>query len=94
MRLQFILSEIGIGLRRNLSMTVSVILVTFVSLTFVGSAALLQMQISKMKDDWYDRVEVAVYLCPAGQSPEPTCAGGEVTDEQKQAIMDASRRPT
>jgi cell division transport system permease protein len=87
-RLRFILSEIGIGLRRNLSMTVSVILVTFVSLTFVGAAALLQMQIDKMKDDWYDKVEVSVFLCPA-TSPEPTCAGGEVTDEQKQAIRDA-----
>ena len=48
MRFQFILSEIGIGLRRNLAMTISVILVTFVSLTFVGSAALLQLQISQM----------------------------------------------
>ena len=47
MRLQFILSEIGIGLRRNLSMAVSVILVTFVSLTFVGAAALLQLQITR-----------------------------------------------
>jgi cell division transport system permease protein len=93
MRLQFILSEIGIGLRRNLSMTVSVILVTFVSLTFVGAAALLQMQIGKMQDDWYDKVEVAVYLCPAGTSSAPTCAGGEVTDEQKQAIKDALAAP-
>ncbi len=92
MRLRFILSEIGIGLRRNLSMTISVILVTFVSLTFVGSAALLQMQIDKMKDDWYDKVEVSVFLCPA-TSPEPTCAGGEVTDEQKQAILDALDEP-
>jgi cell division transport system permease protein len=93
MRLQFILSEIGIGLRRNLSMTISVILVTFVSLTFVGAAALLQMQIGKMQDDFYDRVEVSVYLCPAGVSGEPTCAGGEVTDEQKQAIEDALDAP-
>ena len=54
MRFQFILSEIGIGLRRNLSMTVSVILVTFVSLTFVGAAVLTQMQISKLKGEWYD----------------------------------------
>ncbi len=92
MRLRFILSEIGIGLRRNLSMTISVILVTFVSLTFVGSAALLQLQIDKMKDDWYDKVEVSVFLCPA-TSPEPTCAGGEVTDEQKQAIRDALDEP-
>ncbi|MFB9956470.1 permease-like cell division protein FtsX [Cellulomonas denverensis] len=93
MRMQFILSEIGIGLRRNLSMAISVILVTFVSLTFVGAAALLQMQIGKMKDDWYDKVEVSVFLCPAGESPEPTCAGGEVTDEQKDAIMAALEAP-
>jgi cell division transport system permease protein len=92
-RLQFILSEIGIGLRRNLSMTISVILVTFVSLTFVGAAALLQMQIGKMQDDFYGKVEVAVYLCPAGTSSEPTCAGGEVTDDQKQAILDALDAP-
>ena len=31
MRLQFVLSEMAIGLRRNLSMTVSVVLVTMVS---------------------------------------------------------------
>ena len=86
MRLQFILSEIGIGLRRNLSMSVSVILVTFVSLTFVGAAALLQQQISQMKDDWYDKVEVSVFLCADG-SEEPTCAAGEVTEEQKEAIQ-------
>ena len=55
MRLAFILGEIGSGLRRNLSMVVSVILVTFVSLTFVGAAGMLQMQINQMKGYWYDR---------------------------------------
>ena len=92
MRLQFILSEIGIGLRRNLSMTISVILVTFVSLTFVGAAALLQGQIGKMKDDWYDKVEVSVFLCPRDSSA-PTCAGGEVTEEQRQEIRAALDAP-
>jgi len=91
-RLQFILSEIGIGLRRNLSMTISVVLVTFVSLTFVGSAALLQVQIGKMKDDWYDKVEVSVFLCPRG-SGEPTCASGEVTEDQRADIEAALASP-
>ena len=85
MRLQFILSEIGLGLRRNLSMTISVILVTFVSLAFVGSAALLQMQIGKMKDDWYDKVEISVFLCPRN-SPVASCSGGEVSADQLAAI--------
>lgn len=63
MRLGLVLSEVGQGLRRNLSMVVSVVLVTFISLTFVGAAMLLQMQINEMKSYWFDRAQVAVYLC-------------------------------
>ena len=81
MRLQFILSEIGVGLRRNLSMAISVVLVTFISLTFVGAAALLQLQINQMKDEWYDKVEVSIFLCPQ-TSDTATCASGEATQEQ------------
>lgn len=92
MRAQFILSEIGIGLRRNLSMTISVVLVTFVCLTFLGAAALLQAQIDKMKDDWYDKVEVSVFLCPAN-SAATTCAAGEVTQEQRDDILAALDAP-
>ena len=54
MRLRFILSETFKGLSRNIAMTISVILVSFVSLLFVGSSALLQDQISTMKGAWYD----------------------------------------
>ena len=81
MRIQFILSQIAHGLRRNIAMTISVILVTFVSLTFVGAAGLLQLQINQMKDDWYDKVEVTVFLCPT-ESEAPTCAAGPATQEQ------------
>ncbi|MCQ1999229.1 permease-like cell division protein FtsX [Arthrobacter zhaoxinii] len=85
MRLAFVLGEIGSGLRRNLSMVVSVILVTFVSLTFVGAAGLLQLQIGQMKGYWYDRVQVAVYLCTDNDT-SASCASGAVTDEQRAAI--------
>ncbi|GAA2001324.1 permease-like cell division protein FtsX [Brevibacterium samyangense] len=88
MKLGFIVGEVLSALRRNVSMVVSVVLVTFVSLVFVGSAALLQMQVNGMKDYWYDRVQVAVFLCPEG-SPVQTCAGGEATEEQKAAIEEA-----
>ncbi|QAY70400.1 permease-like cell division protein FtsX [Xylanimonas protaetiae] len=81
MRLQFVLTEVLHGLRRNLSMVVSVVLVTFVSLAFVGAATLIQTQVNKLQDDWYDLVEVSVFLCPSG-STAPTCAAGEATDEQ------------
>jgi len=87
MRFRFVLSELGVGLRRNLAMAISVVLVTFVSLTFVGAAALLQSQVTKMKSYWFDKVEVSIFLCPQ-DSLAPTCADGEATDEQVTAIED------
>ncbi|WP_104109360.1 permease-like cell division protein FtsX [Arthrobacter sp. N199823] len=92
MRLAFIMSELGSGLRRNLTMVISVILVTFVSLTFVGTAGLLQMQIGQLKGFWYDKVQVTIYLCtdvPANTN----CVSGPVTDDQKAAIEDLLKSP-
>src|SRR5690625_6728744 len=92
MRLRFVLSQLASGLRRNVSMTIAVILVTFVSLTFVGAALLLQMQIGNLKDDWYDRVEVSAFMCPV-DSAVPTCAGGEATEEQLDDVRELLESP-
>src|SRR5690625_499925 len=81
MRFRFVISELGVGLRRNLAMAISVVLVTFVSLTFVGAAALLQSQVGKMKSYWFDKVEVSIFLCPQ-DSLAPSCADGEATEDQ------------
>lgn len=85
MRLQFILSEIGNGLRRNKSMAVSVVLVTMVSMFFLGFGLLAQRQVNTMKDYWYDRVQVSIFLC-TDQSDTPSCAAGAVTEAQRANI--------
>lgn len=87
MRLRFVLTEIINGLRRNSTMALSVVLVTFVSLTFVGAAALIQIQMAQLRADWYDRVEVSVFLCPE-LSRARQCAAGLATPAQEQAIVD------
>jgi cell division transport system permease protein len=81
------MSEAFTGLRRNLSMVVSVILVTFVSLTFVGAAILMQMQIGKMQDYWADRAQVQIFMCTS-ISQTDTCVGGVATEEQVTAVRD------
>lgn len=86
MRLGLVFSEVAHGLRRNLSMVVSVVLVTFISLTFVGAAILMQMQINQMKGYWYDRAQVAVFLC-TNISAAPNCLEQEATDEQVGAVQ-------
>lgn len=87
MRLRFILGEVFSGLRRNSTMALSVVLVTFVSLTFVGAAVLTQMQVDNLKADWYSKVEVSIFLCPES-SPHLQCATGIATKEQEDAIRD------
>ncbi|MBX3098248.1 MAG: permease-like cell division protein FtsX [Salinibacterium sp.] len=85
MRLGLILGEAGNGLRRNVSMVISVILVTFISLTFVGAAILLQMQIGQMKDYWYDRAQVAIYMCTDFDTTG-NCTQTEATPAQIEAV--------
>ena len=85
MRAQFILSEIGVGLRRNITLTIATVVTVAISLTLVGLGLLVRDQVSTMKGYWYDKVEVTVYLC--GQtSTSPTCSGKEVTQEQRQQL--------
>jgi cell division transport system permease protein len=93
MRLGFIFGEIFNGLRRNVSMVISVILVTFISLTFVGTAALLQLQIGQMKTYWYDRAQVAIYMC-SSISAQDLCPAGESTAAQKAAVEARLSSPT
>ncbi|MFM1786008.1 MAG: hypothetical protein RLZZ108_1032 [Actinomycetota bacterium] len=85
MRLSTVFREAVSGLRRNVAMVVSIILVTFLSLTFVGTASLLQLQIGEMKNYWYDRAQVAVYLC-SSISPADACPQGEASEDIKAAV--------
>ena len=93
MRLGFVFREITQGLRRNISMVVSIVLVTFLSLTFVGTAGLLQAQIGQMKTYWYDRAQVAVYLCTE-TSPADACPQGEASPDVKAVVEAKLKDPT
>jgi cell division transport system permease protein len=84
-RAQFVLSEIGIGLRRNLTMTIAVVVTVAISLALFGSGLLIRKQVETMKDFWYDKVEVSVYLC-GELSDRPTCGGQAVSDAQRAAL--------
>lgn len=85
MRIQFILSEIGIGLRRNLSIAISVMLVTMVSVYLMGIGFLAQGQVDTLKGYWYDRIQVSIFMC-GKDSLDVNCDGKAVTDEQRDAL--------
>jgi cell division transport system permease protein len=66
-------------------MVISIVLVTFISLTFVGTAILLQAQISQMKNYWFDRAQVAIYMC-TDFSTLGSCDQQAASPDQKLAI--------
>ena len=61
------------GLRRNMSMAVSVVLVTMISVVLLGMGMLAQRQADLMRGYWYDKVQVSIYLC-TDTSTSPSCS--------------------
>jgi len=86
MRARFLLSEVRIGLRRNLTMTFAVVITVAISLSLLGIGLLSNSQVSAMKDYWYNKIEVSVYLC-GSLSESPSCSGGVVTPAQRLQIQ-------
>ncbi len=84
MQLTYVFSELGNGLKRNLSMTIAVIVTIFVSLTLVGMGVLLNQQAAKAAEHWGSELQITVWLCK-DRDQNAACVG-EVTDAQKQAI--------
>ncbi|WP_328782339.1 permease-like cell division protein FtsX [Streptomyces canus] len=88
MRAQFVLSEIGVGLRRNLTMTFAVIVSVALSLALFGGSLLMSDQVGAMKGYWYDKVNVSIFLCNKSDAEsDPNCAKGAVTDDQKKDVL-------
>jgi cell division transport system permease protein len=85
--MQYLAGEIGTGLRRNVTMTVAVVVTVAISLALFGAALLIRAQAATMKDYWYDKIEISVFLCNDFDTGA-TCAGGAVTEEQKQVVQD------
>ena len=88
MRARYILGEILTGLWRNIAMVISVVIVTAVSLTFVGAGALMQKQIMDMKSTLVEQSQVTIFLC-SPHSTTASCAGGAATDAQIDSVREA-----
>jgi len=84
-QLTYVFSELRTGLRRNVSMTIAVVVTIFVSLTLVGMGLLLNAQADKAEEYWGGKLQITVFLCNEN-SRGANCVDGEVTDSQKEQI--------
>jgi cell division transport system permease protein len=77
MRVNYVLNEVLVGLWRNVTMTIAMIITMSVSLTMLGASVLMYMQVDRMKTFYYGEIEVSIFLRT------------DVTDAQRQTIDQA-----
>jgi cell division transport system permease protein len=58
----YLLNELGLGLRRNLLMTVATVLTVAVSLSLLGVGLLVGKQVNVVSDLFFSQVEVSIFL--------------------------------
>lgn len=74
MRSRFVLSEVATGLRRNLTMTVAMVLTTAISLGLLGGGLIVVQTIDEMQDLYYERIEIAIFLNDQISTHDPDCS--------------------
>jgi cell division transport system permease protein len=85
MQLRYVASELSIGLKRNVSMTIAVILTIWISLTLVGLGLLIRSQVGEIERFLGSQLELKIVFC-AKNSQTPTCVEGQATPQQEAAV--------
>ena len=91
MRVDFVVREVLTGLRRNVTMTIAMILTTAISLGLVGTGLLAVRTIDRTEELYSSRVEVRVTLTQDVSSADadcsqPICAGLKQTLENSPLV--------
>lgn len=85
MRLTYIFSDLATGLKRNVSMVISLVLTIAVSLSLFALGMLVRAQVEKIEESLGSRLQVIVFLCNE-TSNSPTCVSGATSGEQRDEI--------
>lgn len=80
MRASFVLSEVATGLRRNITMTVAMILTTAISLSIFGGGLLIVRAVDQMQSNLYSETQVSVYLTDDSSATDTNCSKAPCAD--------------
>ncbi|MGH3621437.1 MAG: permease-like cell division protein FtsX [Sciscionella sp.] len=89
MRASFVFSEVITGLRRNVTMTIAMILTTAISLGLLGGGLLVVRLIDQMQQQYYSEAEVSIYLVDDISANDPGCSQSLCADLQSSLRNDS-----
>lgn len=84
MKTNFVFREAFSGLRRNMTMTIAMIITTSIALALLATGFLLSAMTERTKDIYFDRIEVMVQLDDEITGSDPTCASPECSEIKQQ----------
>ncbi len=84
MRVGFVITEVLNGFRRNITMTIAMILTTAISLGLLGGGLIIARMTDQMRDIYGDKVEVTIYLSPDLSASDPDCRVSPCQDINQQ----------
>jgi cell division transport system permease protein len=86
MRAQFVFQEVWTGLRRNLTMTIALVVVVAISLSLLGTGLLFVKQVDNTRTYWQGKVEISVYLCTSSSVSTQCRQNGPATPAELASI--------
>ncbi len=92
MRVQFVLQEVWTGLRRNLTMTIALIVVVAISLSLLGTGLLFVKQVDNTRTYWQGKVQLSIYLCTTTSVSQQCRQNGPATAAEKAQIYQDLKR--
>ncbi|KXK62173.1 cell division protein FtsY [Micromonospora rosaria] len=81
MRVKYVLSEVLVGLWRNVTMTIAMIITMAVSLTMLGVSGLVYNKVADMKNLYFENVEVSIFLEPEVAEEQRTALDGQLRSD-------------
>jgi cell division transport system permease protein len=88
MRANFVMSGVAAGMRRNMTMTIALVLNTAISLAFLGAAILANREIDNFRNDYQNKLNVSIFLC--GQIVSQQCTH-PISDVERNALESKMR---
>lgn len=90
MRASFVFSEVFTGLRRNVTMTIAMIITTAVSLAMLGGGLLVVRTIDKMQVNYMADVEVSIFMTNDVSANDKDCSADPCRSLRQQVQSNAA----
>lgn len=84
--MRYVLRESITGFIRNKVNGMAIIITLWVSLTLFGLGLASTFQVNRIKGEWYDKIEISIFMCVKDSEGANCTPGEDATDAQRQDV--------